>query len=139
LARYGPDADGFGSYRRAVHRSSDDSAQRTAIAKGDQAWADGVRDDLAALIAHHTQLVAFRKGTPFLNSDSFDIAAATLEVDRLMHRVRLRLDLQHPAERELDEAIMTFAKSEDMAQASTARVAIVTIFDRVTKQVLAAH
>ena len=107
-------------------------SRRLAVSRSRQTWLDGVRSDLAQLIALHgdyvSHLIKQRVVTKSMNAQAADHMR---EIDRLLGQIRMRLNIAEPEQQELMQRISAYVACYDQDHSDYDPNAIYSAFDRV--------
>lgn len=110
--------------------------RRARVSASRQAWLDGIRGDIATLLPNHAMVLALRE---FVEDEegqySKEKLALTEKSDRLEYLIRLRLNLDRPDHRALNDAVSAYTSSADIYDAFEKRDEIVRAMDAITSDV----
>ena len=113
------------------------NARRLAVASSRQAWLDGVRSDAARIIAVHGELVIHRAKQKRLANKAPDPPALMMELGELSARVRMRLNVEKEAQKNLNVAISQFISNDQSADPNGIIKAMDPIVDEVWSDIKA--
>ena len=112
------------------------NARRLVVAESRQTWLDGVRADVARIIAIHGEIVVFRaKQKNRLTILDTDPPELMREIGELCARVRMRLNVREPCHIRLNEAIARFITNYETADPNEIIKAMDPIADEVWKDI----
>ena len=112
------------------------NSRRLVISESRQNWLDGLRTDVARIIALHGEIVAFR--TKQANQYKImqpDPSELLREIGEMSARVRMRLNVSKPLHIELNRAISNFISNYESADPNEVIYAMDPIADEVWKDI----
>ena len=113
------------------------NARRLSVASNRQEWLDGVRADLARIIAIHGELVIHRAKQAGLANKAPDPPDLQREIGELNARVRMRLNMDKPLQSALNEQLTKFITNYDSANPNDLIKAMDPIADEVWRDIKA--
>ncbi len=112
------------------------NARRLVVAESRQNWLNGVRSDVARIIAIHGEIVVFRAKQQnkftIMEPDPPDLLR---EIGELSARVRMRLNITEQSHLKLNEAIARFITNYETADPNEIIKAMDPIADEVWKDI----
>jgi hypothetical protein len=109
--------------------------QRQLVANSRQTWLDGLRGDVAELLAVWMQVVAIRERSGENIALRKEEEGRVLRADHLQHLVRLRLNITRANQAALFDAISEYVKSDSFVELSKRRAAVTMAMESLAAMV----